>query len=216
MPIEHNNTFRLSTICIAIITIMTASIHTKVNAREFFDPAFISSVNGGDTSNIPDLSVYQSVNAQAPGDYRVDVVFNGRYLETKNVKFITDTRSNKLDKKLNLIPCFTLDVLSQYGVRVKSFPELKESEQGCSNFDIIPDSKTIFDFAAQRLDISVPQAAISTVANDYIPPEKFDDGINAMFVNYQFNGSQDYKSDNEYYSLNLESGINIARGGSET
>ncbi|AYW53162.1 fimbria/pilus outer membrane usher protein [Raoultella ornithinolytica] len=209
MPIEHNNTFRLSTICIAIITIMTASIHTKVNAREFFDPAFISSVNGGDTSNIPDLSVYQSVNAQAPGDYRVDVVFNGRYLETKNVKFITDTRSNKLDKKLNLIPCFTLDVLSQYGVRVKSFPELKESEQGCSNFDIIPDSKTIFDFAAQRLDISVPQAAISTVANDYIPPEKFDDGINAMFVNYQFNGSQDYKSDNEYYSLNLESGINI-------
>lgn len=66
MPIEHNNTFRLSTICIAIITIMTASIHTKVNAREFFDPAFISSVNGGDTSNIPDLSVYQSVNAQAP------------------------------------------------------------------------------------------------------------------------------------------------------
>lgn len=117
MPIEHNNTFRLSTICIAIITIMTASIHTKVNAREFFDPAFISSVNGGDTSNIPDLSVYQSVNAQAPGDYRVDVVFNGRYLETKNVKFITDTRSNKLDKKLNLIPCFTLDVLSQYGDR---------------------------------------------------------------------------------------------------
>lgn len=50
-----------------------------------------------------------------------------------------------------------------------------------------------------------------------IPPEKFDDGINAMFVNYQFNGSQDYKSDNEYYSLNLESGINIGpRGGSET
>jgi outer membrane usher protein len=83
MPIEHNNTFRLSTICIAIITIMTASIHTKVNAREFFDPAFISSVNGGDTSNIPDLSVYQSVNAQAPGDYRVDVVFNGRYRKPK-------------------------------------------------------------------------------------------------------------------------------------
>lgn len=209
MPIEHRDTFRLSTLCIAIITIMTASIHTTVNAREFFDPAFITSANGGDASNVPDLSIYQSVNAQAPGDYRVDVVFNGRYLETKNVKFVTTERGDRLDKKLNLIPCLTLDTLSQYGVRVKSFPELKENDQGCANFDIIPDSKTVFDFAAQRLDISTPQAAMSTVANDYIPPEKFDDGINALFVNYQFNGSQDYKSDNEYYGLNLESGINL-------
>lgn len=209
MPIEHKDHFRLSTLCIAIITIMTASIHTTVNAREFFDPAFITSANGGDASNVPDLSIYQSVNAQAPGDYRVDVVFNGRYLETKNVKFVTTERSSRLDKQLNLTPCFTLEALSRYGVRVKSFPELKENEQGCANFDIIPDSKTVFDFTAQRLDISTPQAAMSTVANDYIPPEKFDDGINAMFVNYQFNGSQDYKSDNEYYGLNLESGINL-------
>ena len=62
---------------------MTASIHfTKVNAREFFDPAFISSVNGGDIqhSRPVSLSIGQ---CPAPGDYRVDVVFNGRYLETK-------------------------------------------------------------------------------------------------------------------------------------
>ncbi|VTN13645.1 outer membrane usher protein [Raoultella terrigena] len=97
MPIEHKDYFRLSTLCIAIITIMTASIHTTVNAREFFDPAFITSANGGDASNVPDLSIYQSVNAQAPGDYRVDVVFNGRYVETKNVKFVATERSSRLD-----------------------------------------------------------------------------------------------------------------------
>ncbi|VFS92437.1 Outer membrane usher protein fimD precursor [Kluyvera cryocrescens] len=48
-----------------------------------------------------------------------------------------------------------------------------------------------------------------TTAQGYIPPDKYDDGINAMILNYQFNGSKDYQSDEEYYSLNLQSGLNL-------
>ncbi|WP_156478816.1 fimbria/pilus outer membrane usher protein, partial [Kluyvera cryocrescens] len=77
------------------------------------------------------------------------------------------------------------------------------------NLQVIPDASTLFDFSSQRLDISIPQAAMLTTAQGYIPPDKYDDGINAMILNYQFNGSKDYQSDEEYYSLNLQSGLNL-------
>ncbi|PMC12209.1 fimbrial assembly protein, partial [Klebsiella aerogenes] len=61
----------------------------------------------------------------------------------------------------------------------------------------------------QRLNISIPQAALSTVVQGFIPEDQFDDGINALLVNYQFSGSDDFESEDEYYSLNLQSGLNL-------
>jgi outer membrane usher protein len=55
--------------------------------------------------------------------------------------------------------------LAEYGVRVKAFPELVEDKNGCANLSVIPDTKADFDFTAQRLNISIPQAA-------YPPPRR--------------------------------------------
>ena len=74
----------------AMLPALLFGLNNKAQARDFFDPSFINASNGGDVTNIPDLSVYQGTNTQAPGDYRVDIVFNGRYLETKNVRFVTN------------------------------------------------------------------------------------------------------------------------------
>ncbi|WP_154975972.1 fimbria/pilus outer membrane usher protein, partial [Klebsiella grimontii] len=38
---------------------------------------------------------------------------------------------------------------------------------------------------------------------------EYDDGINALLTNYQFSSGEDYEADNEYYNLNLQSGLNI-------
>ena len=60
---------------------------------------------------------------------------------------------------------------SQYGVRVKSFPgaQGRVTKGGAISISSRT-AKPFSDFAAQRLDISVPQAAmLGTVANDYIP-----------------------------------------------
>ncbi len=64
-------------------------------------------------------------------------------------------------------------------------------------------------FNAQRLNVSIPQAALSTVVQGFIPEDQFDDGINALLVNYQFSGSDDFETEDEYYSLNLQSGLNL-------
>ncbi|MCE9888437.1 fimbrial biogenesis outer membrane usher protein [Kluyvera intermedia] len=211
MQNKNKSLCKSPTLFIAMLPALLFGLNNKAQARDFFDPSFINAVNGGDATNIPDLSVYQGINTQAPGDYRVDIVFNGHYLETKNVRFITNNSNidSENTNTVKLTPCFSLSALSEYGVKVGAFPNLVEDKQGCSNLSVIPDASTLLDFSSQRLDISIPQAAMFTTAQGYIPPDKYDDGINAMILNYQFSGSEDYQSDEEYYSLNLQSGLNL-------
>mgnify|MGYP001202359364 CR=1 FL=1 len=209
MPNKNNGLFKLSTIFLAMLPALLSGLNNKAQARDFFDPSFISSLNGSDPSTTPDLSVFQTQNAQAPGDYRVDIMFNGRYLDTRTIKFVANNRASSDNREPALVPCLSLKALAEYGVRIKAFPELAEDQNGCANFSVIPDTKADFDFTAQRLNISIPQAALSTTAQGYIPPDQFDDGINALLVNYQFNGSNDMQANDEYYSLNLQSGLNV-------
>ena len=86
MPNKNNGLFKLSTIFLAMLPALLSGLNNKAQARDFFDPSFISSLNGSDPSTTPDLSVFQTQNAQAPGDYRVDIMFNGRYLDTRTIK----------------------------------------------------------------------------------------------------------------------------------
>ncbi len=209
MPNKNNGLFKLSAVFLAMLPALLSGLNNKAQARDFFDPSFISSLNGSDPSTTPDLSVFQTQNAQAPGDYRVDIMFNGRYLDTRTIKFVANNRASSDNREPALVPCLSLKALAEYGVRIKAFPELAEDQNGCANFSVIPDTKADFDFTAQRLNISIPQAALSTTAQGYIPPDQFDDGINALLVNYQFSGSNDMQANDEYYSLNLQSGLNV-------
>lgn len=210
MQNKNKDLFKLSALGIALLPALFCGLDKNAQARDFFDPSFINSLNGSDPSNAPDLSVFEARNAQAPGDYRVDIVFNGQYLDTQTIKFVIDnSRESLASDEIKLAPCFSLKDLSQYGVRIKAFPALKEDANGCTNLTIIPDTKADFDFNAQRLNVSIPQAALSTVVQGFIPEDQFDDGINALLVNYQFSGSDDFETEDEYYSLNLQSSLNL-------
>lgn len=209
MQKNNKGLFKPSALFIAMLPALMTGLNNKAQARDFFDPSFINSLNGSESSETPDLSIFQTKYAQAPGEYRVDVIFNGRYLETKTIKFVVDNRADSNDSEIALTPCFSLKALAEYGVRVNAFTGLKEDKDGCANLTVIPDTKADFDFTSQRLNVSIPQAALSTVAQGYIPSDQFDDGINALLVNYQFSGSDDFQSNDEYYSLNLQSGLNL-------
>ncbi len=64
------------------------------------------------------------------------------------------------------------------------------------------------------LNISLPQLYLDNTVRDYISPSRWDEGINAAMVNYDFSGSHTLKSnyesgnDDSYY-LNLRNGINL-------
>lgn len=192
--------------CVVLMPAIIFAIHGEAIARDFFDPAFIRSVGQTDASSLPDLSVYETKDAQSPGDYRVEVLLNNNYQETATIRFVEATGS---DNNITLVPCLSLERLERYGLRLSAFPQLKENSTGCTNTDIIPDFKADFNFNTQQLLVSIPQAALSSDAKGMIPVEEFDDGITALLANYQFSSGKDFETDSENYNLNLQSGLNI-------
>ena len=173
-------------------------------ADNYFNPAFLS----GDSSAVADLSRFENSNGQAPGKYRVDISVNQQFVESEDVTFQADKKSQD---DTGLTPCFTLTRLEAMGLNKNAFPALKAlPKDSCVPFADIPDASTHFDFEHQKLDISIPQAGMKQSARGYIPPEQWDQGINALTLNYDFSGSSSggtSHQDSDY--LNLQSGLNL-------
>ncbi|MBX4649971.1 fimbria/pilus outer membrane usher protein [Klebsiella michiganensis] len=190
-----------------LVPALALGLSANTLARDFFDPAFIKSVNQGDPSSIPDLSLYSTRDAQAPGVYRIDVILNNSLQETADIRFVD--KKDPVTGAQKLAPCLSIAKLTTYGLRSEAFPTLREDANGCADTSVIPDLTTDFNFNTQQLLISIPQAALSTIAQGFVSPDEFDDGINALLTNYQFSSGKDYEADNEYYNLNLQSGLNV-------
>lgn len=205
---RDGNFFGASRSLFVFLPVFAFGLCNHALARDFFDSDFIKSVGQStDSSLIPDLSQYATKDAQAPGEYRIEVFLNNHLLETADVRFVE--RRDPVTGELKLGPCLSMAKLSGYGLRVEAFPTLAEDESGCVNTAHIPDFTTDFNFNTQQLFISIPQAALLNTAQGMVPPEEFDDGINALLTNYQFSSGKDYKTKNEYYNVNLQSGLNI-------
>ncbi|WP_337018407.1 fimbria/pilus outer membrane usher protein [Leclercia sp. AS011] len=196
---------------LALISLCWSSYHSNVLARDFFNPAFLNGING--SHEAPDLSAFENENAQAPGKYRVDIIINDMFIDTRDVEFMLNTAPGAQSTN-TLKPCISVKELQAFGVRTDNFPGLSQGTKGCAEITAIPDASYEFIFPTQTLRYNFPQAALSPVVRGYVPPEKYDDGITALLMNYQFNASNSYArqsqgNDTENYNLNLRPGFNI-------
>lgn len=203
-----------------------------------FNPQLLENVG---TDEVSDLSVFTKGDNQAPGKYVVDITVNNEPVDHKEISFYAD-KDNINPEGSGLIPCLTLDELKQYGLKIGAVPELaamaqKASEQKeasesvtttpdssaaspaeeCVNFiKMIPSSSAAFDFGSQRLNLSFPQSVIEQAARGYVDPSLWDEGINALLLDYNFTGSNttskydgsDKSHDDSYY-LSLRNGLNF-------
>lgn len=199
---------RLASLTLAMLGAMAS---LNASASYYFNPAFLSS----DPSAVADLSRF-SAAGQAPGVYRIDVWLNENFLASRDMTFNVRKTSKPTDDDTGLSPCLTLKALDTMGVNTDAFPALKgDGANSCVDISsLIPAASTMFDFEHQRLDISIPQAALRNNARGYIPPEQWDEGINALMLNYDFTGSHsrndgDYGSTTDNYFLGLNSGLNL-------
>nr|WP_239667347.1 fimbria/pilus outer membrane usher protein [Franconibacter helveticus] len=180
---------------------------TATNARDYFNPELIELDNPG--IKRADLTAFESGN-QLPGTYRVDVVLNEQVIDTREVEF----KSVKgVEGEGTLQPCLSVGLLKAWGVKTELFPALNTKE-ACARLSAIPQASAEFVFGTQRLNISIPQAALSPQARGYVPPDMWDEGITAMMLNYSLNGANsrarngDSSDSNNQYA-NLRPGINI-------
>lgn len=151
-------------------------------AREHFNPSLLETEQGSPAT--VDLSVFEQ-GMQAPGKYRVDIFLNAKKVDTVDVNFIEDPSSTD---KTHLIPCLSPKQLIDWGVKVDDYPDVYTGKEDCANLSAIPAAATEFKFSRQQLNISIPQAAMLFRPQDYVSPDKWDEGIPALLLSYNLSG----------------------------
>ena len=179
------------------------------SAERYFAPEFIAS----DPQMVADLSRFEE-GAQLPGIYLVDIYINGTSGFSRNLQFNeAEGKTADVHDSTGLVACLRHQDLVELGVNTNLLSVLREvtGKQCLSLGGIIPGAFSAFDFQHMRLDVSVPQVAMVNRVHDYIPPDRWDDGINAALLNYSFTGSthrgRDEQSRN--YFLSLNGGVNL-------
>jgi len=171
-------------------------------ARDLYSRNLLE-LDNPDYRNI-DLSAFNR-GSQLPGSYRVDVVLNNELMETTELDFF---QSGAADGEAVLQPCLSADRLRKYGVRTHLYPALGRDK--CASLAAIPQASAHFNFSAQRLELTIPQASISRPARGGVSPELYDEGITALLLNYSLNGASSSghgRSSNTRYA-SLRPGLN--------
>jgi len=203
----------LTTIRYPVLAVLVALAGTA-RADDWFNPSFLSK-DGGE---VADLSRFENGAGQMPGMYRVDVWMNDEFVATTPLRFDAVKATNKPTEAAaesptdgtGLAPCLTLKWMKRLGVDIYSVPELKgmQDESRCVDFmRLFPGATSFYDFPSQRLMLTFPQAAIQNSIRGYIPPEEWEQGINAGLLNYALTGNK--AKDSTSYYLNLTSGLNL-------
>ncbi|MGL5384653.1 MAG: fimbria/pilus outer membrane usher protein [Serratia sp. (in: enterobacteria)] len=188
---------------------MLTGIPGGVQARDYFNPALLEL--GSPSLQGVDLTVFEDGLNQAPGNYRVDVYLNGSMIDTQELDF---SLQKSAAGEESLQPCLSTEMLEGIGVKIASFPAILAAGSCVDLAQAIPNASATFRFNQQRLELSIPQAALNSVVRGYVSPDKWDQGIPALLVNYNFSGANssarnsDSTGSNSYY-LNLRSGINL-------
>lgn len=200
---------------LALCLFMAMPSHAEV----WFDPSMIT----GDVKDVADLSRFEQ--AQQPvGDYQVFIRINNNEVAKRNVRFVAQddasiatagalTQVQDIRDNTGLVACLTKKDLSQLGVNVAAITALKSvpEEQCISPGRYIPDAWSAFHFQKMQLDLSIPQAAMQKSARGWIAPEMWDEGVNALLLNYRITGNESRNasvSSREHF-LMLNSGLNL-------
>lgn len=190
-----------------LIAFALGAVSQTAHARDYFNPELIELDNPGMKG--ADLSAFES-GSQLPGTYRVDIILGEQNVDTRDIKF--DTVKDAAGDDV-LQPCLSVAQLKSWGVKTELFPDLS-ADGACARLSAIPQASAEFQFSAQRLVISIPQAALSPQARGYVPPEMWDEGITAAMLNYSVSGSHNWArnangSDTNSQYANLRPGINV-------
>ncbi len=161
---------------LATTALMIAGLTAFAHAAEWkFDAAQL----GGDV-RAETVDMFNA-GAQPPGVYRVDIYLNGEQVDEADIRFVPD--SNAAGSGLS--PCLSAVRLAAWGIKIAD--DSKASFQGeCFPLSAVSEAaRAEFDFAGQRLRLSIPQAALEVRRPGQVPLALWDDGIPALLLGWQ-------------------------------
>lgn len=155
----------------------------SVWASDYFDPELLSL--GANHSDV-DLSAFASAGGAAEGKYVVTLFINQRETVSRELVFSKNAQGN-------IVAQLTPALLAELGVNVDHLPALQTLQKDKPVGDLaalIPQSTVSFDLSRLRLDISIPQVAMQPGKDSRFEPEKWDEGIAALLLNYSFSAGR--------------------------
>ncbi len=159
-----------------------------------FNEAFLHAFEG--SGGAVDLSRFARGNAALPGTYLADLQVNQQLLGKADISLRPLTPGGD-----DVQPCFDLELIGRLGIDMtKLTPDGMArldaaSEDTCVTLaSLIEGASAVFDNGEQRLDISIPQAALDRHARGYVDPRFWDEGINAFRLQYNANA---YRADSQ-------------------
>ncbi|MBU9839245.1 fimbrial biogenesis outer membrane usher protein [Rahnella aceris] len=175
-----------------------------------FDSDFLS-MSGGSAKSHVDLSYFTHRGGMMPGIYQVQVKVNDRVVE--DVRSIT-FRSWP-DSPGKLYACVNPGMLAEWGVKSsgKAMKSVDGAAAGKGSQEsgvkagatdcpvggvtaLVQWSTEAFDFNKKLLQLTVPQAALGPASMMRTSPNRWDEGIPALLMNYNYNGNRQSQSGN--------------------
>jgi outer membrane usher protein len=164
-----------------------------------FDPDFLA---GGATS--ADLSRFARDNPVIPGMYRVDVYLNNVLTGSESIELRSPPGGD------SAMPCVTIALLERLGVDLDKVAGANTADACVDLPENIAASSVRFDSSEQRLDVGIPQINLLRTARGYVNPARWDSGVTAGILNYNFNSFySDNQSGGTQNYLGLSGGANL-------
>ena len=161
---------------LAVAGLMIAGLTAFSYAAEWtFDAAQLGGDVSADTVNM------FNAGAQPPGVYRVGISLNGVQVDEADIRFVPDGAVSGT----GLRPCLSTVRLAAWGIKIADGSK-ESSPDACFPLSAISEAaRAEFDFAAQRLRLSIPQAALEARRPGQVPLALWDDGISALLLGWQ-------------------------------
>lgn len=212
---SQSPSFRLNPISAVLLGLLAGASATAAGAERpapttvaevEFNDQFLRQTGGGRI----DVSRFNKGNVALPGTYRADLYVNQTWLGRAEVS----VRQIGHDSR-NVQPCFDRVLLERVGVDlVKLLPEAANrlADGACAPLPELVNAATAeFDNGEQRLDISMPQAALKRGARGYVDPQYWDDGVTAARLQYNANAysSSSLGQSTSFAYVGLNAGVNV-------
>ncbi len=144
--------FSTKSICVAIILCLS-TLPSRAEAGEYFNPNLLEVAESPAAS--VDLS-YFSQDGIPPGTYHLDVYINDKYVSSDSLTF----QEISHDAGATASPCLSAEYLNSWLINTTAYPQLFEAGETCARLSAIPGMTFSVSLAQQRIDFTVPQAAM--------------------------------------------------------
>ncbi|NTX43679.1 fimbrial biogenesis outer membrane usher protein [Burkholderia cepacia] len=172
-----------------------------------FDDAFLANRVGKDF----DISRFAQRNIAAPGIYSLDIYVGPEWAGRHDVRF--EVVPGAEDAR----PCFDEALLKRVGVDFRKLaPDVVSQlsgENACLSIErVVPEARAMFDFARQKLTLSIPQASLARQARGYVSRDQWSSGVPVGILGYNanlytFKGAGQSAQTQGYLGLN--GGVNV-------